>query len=351
MNRFSPQACLAAWFIFAQAYVGGGSRIDYGQHVLTTDYDEDFLLTTNSSEPVTFHCPDECWECCGVKGWVWRQKGEFKCILRDKSMLPPGRNCSEAEERSHEEESAKTHCQVFPNEVGEPEEYCTTHSAFSKFVTWAWDKKSEVFGLANSNVMEMGSIISLIHKRVGQKRARRVKKILPLSELVPIHPVDVMNAIRKTGARARAAVAAREILEEHNSTLTQELVKNEPKLKIFQSINVFYVLNLGPQEGYVTFEGNGRSVALRWAFPESDPFRKKLQVEVEDFIFEKESDRLEVLERIKKLRKAMGSKEFDGMHPPALDEEAINAWGAKVPAMIKEKIALRDKNATSDDSN
>ena len=72
----------------------------------------------------------------------------------------------------------------------------------------------EVFGgLAKKTVVEMGIIIKLIHKRVDQKRAKRVSRLVPLSELVPIHPVDVMNAIQATAKRARAAVAARQLLE------------------------------------------------------------------------------------------------------------------------------------------
>ena len=78
----------------------------------------------------------------------------------------------------------------------------------------------------------------------------------------------------------------------------------------------------------------GRSVALRWAFRDQR-FRENLKVEVEEFVFETEEDRQEIVDRIKKLREDMGSAEFDAMEPPELDDESIKEWGEALPRRLK----------------
>merc|ERR1712146_478312 len=92
-------------------------------------------------------------------------------------------------------------------------------------------------------------------------------------------------------------------------TLTRELTTNYPGLKEFQSVTEICVIKLGEEE-YVTFDGNGRSVGLLWAFPEGDDLRNRLNVEVLEYVFDDAKKKDEIANRIAALQESMGSKVF-----------------------------------------
>merc|ERR1719221_256483 len=150
----------------------------------------------------------------------------------------------------------------------------------------------------------MASIIRRI-RSVG----RQEDIVVPLSQLSSIHPIDEPGAIVKTAGRARAAQAARGVLDKEPYTMTKAIIASYPGLKDFQSVTGFYAVKLGEDE-YVTFEGNGRCVALLWAFPEGDELRERLQIEVTEFVIDDEQQKQSIVERILALQTAMGSREF-----------------------------------------
>jgi len=196
----------------------------------------------------------------------------------------------------------------------------------AKWADWLWQKKGEIFGLANKNMYEMASIVGSI-----RKQAREEVRVLPLGQLSSIHPIDNPGAIEKTADRARAALAACDVLDRSPYIMTKAMTANYPGLKEFQSVTGFYAVKLAEGE-YVTFEGNGRCVALLWAFPEGDELRHKLKIEVTEFIIDDDKEKAEIVRRIRALQKVMGSREFSSsMRPPSLDEDVVATWaeGAK----------------------
>lgn len=293
-----------------------------------------------------FECPPECWQCCASNDrnrffHFGTSKVEFKCVLKNGSHLPRNHTCEEGVKRSHASHAFKTYCEFNEGEDSNlPEDKCATRSKAAKLASWLWQKKGEIFGLANRNMVEMASIVRSI-----RKQARREVRMLPLSQLSSIHPVDERGAIEKTAGRARAAVAARDVLDHSPYTMTRTIIANYPGLKEFQSISGFYVVKLADEE-YVTFEGNGRCVALQWAFPEGDELRHKLKIEVKEFIIDDDENKAEIIRRIRALQKAMGSREFSSsMRPPSLDEDVVAKWAQGAKKELKE---LMDAAAAAD---
>jgi len=305
----------------------------------------------------SFECPAECWECCTAHKYrtphssygMGASEEEFKCVLRNASQLPSNYKCEDPLPRKHESKTFKTYCTLntnrpwwVPKVVDSAMrrrrplrnlEKCETESRIEKFADWLWQKKGELFNLANPNMAEMGSIISTIRLQ-GHKEFQ----VLPLSALSSIHPIDEAGAIEKTAGRARAARTARSTLDESPYTLTKELIKNHPDLKPFQSVTGFYVVKLAEGE-YVTFEGNGRCVALQWAFPEGDGLRDRLNIEVTEFVIDNVDQRNKIRQRITALQKAMGSNHFAAMYPPSLDPDAVSEWSNGVKAELKKRMS------------
>merc|ERR1712048_996353 len=198
-------------------------------------------------------------------------------------------------------------------------------------------KKGEFLNLFNRNMIEMGSIISTV-----RLQARKVPRVLPLNALSSIHPIDEPNAIEKTARRARAARTARSTLDQSPFTLTKELIANHPDLKEFQSVTGFDVVKIAEGE-YVTFEGNGRCVALLWAFPEGDDLSDRLNIEVSEFVIDDTDQRNKIVHRIKALQKRMGSKHFATMYPPSLDEDMISEWAKGVKAELRKRMRMSNE--------
>jgi len=266
---------------------------------------------------------------------------EFKCVLKNASQLPRSHACEEGVGRSHAPHAFKTYCDFNQGEDSSlPEDHCQTKSQAAKLADWLWQKKGEIFGLANKNMVEMASIVSSI-----RAQARQEVRVLPLGQLSSIHPIDEPGAIEKTAGRARAASAARGVLDQSPYTMTKSMTANYPGLKEFQSITGFYAVKLAEEE-YVTFEGNGRCVALLWAFPEGDELRHKLKIEVTEFIIDDDTEKAEIVRRIGALQKAMGSREFSrSMRPPSLDEDAVATWAEGAKEELKE---LMDASAAEE---
>lgn len=63
-------------------------------------------------------CPAECLECCSdpyFLGFGTSSK-HFKCILKSKDVLPPGRKCEDAKARTYNLAQYKTHCEYTSEE-------------------------------------------------------------------------------------------------------------------------------------------------------------------------------------------------------------------------------------------
>ena len=64
----------------------------------------------------------------------------------------------------------------------------------------------------------------------------------------------------------------------------------------------FQVVSLGPDQGYVTFEGNGRAFAIQRAFDGGEV----VQVEVREFLFDDEAQWQTVLQHVERVRRSNG---------------------------------------------
>lgn len=121
------------------------------------------------------------------------------------------------------------------------------------------------------------------------------------TELVPIHPIDRATAEEKCAQRVEALRAARPLLESNGMVLSEDLIAAHPELSIMASVTGFQVVSLGEEEGYVTFEGNGRAFALLRAFP-----GETVQVEVRRFSFDDPDRHARVARHVQRVRRANG---------------------------------------------
>ncbi len=118
-------------------------------------------------------------------------------------------------------------------------------------------------------------------------------------ELKAIHPISRGPAIEKCNERTVAAKAALPTIRENGMRLSEDLIAASECLEAFVSITGFQVVDLGGDDGYVTFEGNGRRAALMQAFGEETG----VLVEVRLFTFDDPKVQETIARRVRRVRR------------------------------------------------
>eukprot|EP00117_Sycon_ciliatum_P032286 scpid5715/ scgid25068/ len=163
----------------------------------------------------------------------------------------------------------------------------------SELVEWAIQKTPEITELDISDLLLAKAVADINHL------SSDVTNILvDLHELKAIHNVDRDTALEKSRARALAARHALPLVESNSMVLTEALIASHDELKPFESITGIQVVALRPDEGYVTFEGNGRAWALKQAFSAD----QGLKVEVRLFEFATGEMCGDIMRRVQRVR-------------------------------------------------
>ncbi|MCB9743651.1 MAG: hypothetical protein H6741_33710 [Alphaproteobacteria bacterium] len=134
-------------------------------------------------------------------------------------------------------------------------------SQAAELLEWGVQKLPELAELDLSDLM-MGKAVADI--RALHSSVERV--FIDHHQLRAIHPIDRATANAKCDERAAAARAALPLLQANGLRLSEDLIQSEEALAELRSVTGFQVIDLGGDEGYVTFEGNGRREALKRAF-------------------------------------------------------------------------------------
>ena len=158
------------------------------------------------------------------------------------------------------------------------------------FVRYLLGKSSELRDLDRDDVL-LGKAVVDIHRK---KRATEMTDI-PLSDILPIHPIDREEAIEMM--KERAAVVREHLAGiESRRRITREFLH-----EFLPSVSNIKVADLGNGE-FVSFEGNGRLGALRAALGAN----AAIPVEVELYRFDPK-DRAKLRRRIRRLRRRNGA--------------------------------------------
>lgn len=166
-------------------------------------------------------------------------------------------------------------------------------SKVTNLVQWATQKVPELAELDMSDVIMAKTVAD-----INQLRSSISTAVVDLSELKAIHNVDRETAVEKSKQRALAARNALPLLKANGMVLGEALIAANEELQPFESITGIQVVSLGDQDGYVTFEGNGRAWALKQAFgPEYG-----VKVEVRLFLFEDVENARKIVRRVKRVR-------------------------------------------------
>lgn len=156
-----------------------------------------------------------------------------------------------------------------------------------QLIAYFWGKKSELAVMDEKDVL-LSKIVLDIHR----KRSRKTSELVPLFNLLPIHPINRASSLTSTYKRI-------EILRSNRQQLlrTRELT-NEVLKKFIPSISAIKTIQLSDNE-YVAYEGNGRLAAMQEVFTPKD----NLVIEIELYHFNRSQSILGRVRRLRRLHK------------------------------------------------
>lgn len=256
-----------------------------------------------------FTCPDECVECCSSKVAT-----KFKCVLWDAGDLPPDRECESPTGRANNPEEKKTHCDFLEGEAAELE-VCKTLSTLEYVQSKGISEPLGLFSDWRYWVMEK-FLWPLQSKMKGAKVTRMNVK---LQSLHLLHPIKHAGSLKGSARRARQARSAEDLIKANNWVLTEQMLK-KPELASLRSIEPFEVVSLGPKQGFLIVSGNGRTAALRWAFPPGSEGFEKLRVEVRMYTVDVDK------KGATSLLLANGATAYEKLAPPDLSDDKVLEW-------------------------
>jgi hypothetical protein len=158
------------------------------------------------------------------------------------------------------------------------------------FFRYLLGKSTEIPDLDRNDVL-LGKVVLDIHRK---KRDTEMAYV-PLSNILPIHPIDREEAIETM--KERAAV----VREHQEDIASRGSISSDFLNQFLPSVSNIKVADLGDGE-LVSFEGNGRLGALREALGADADF----PVEIEQYRFDP-ADRAKLRRRIRRLRHRNGS--------------------------------------------
>jgi len=192
---------------------------------------------------------------------------------------------------------AEEHIQAMALEAEAEQRAADADDALSQaaaLLEWGAQKLPELAELDVSDLLMAKAIADI---RAQHDRVERV--FVDHRELLPIHPIDRATADEKADRRAEAARAALPLLEAHDLRLSEALIAAHDELAPFRSVTGLQVVRV--DDGYVTFEGNGRREALLRALPD-----RPVQVEVRWYRFADEATARTIARRVDRVRRHKG---------------------------------------------
>lgn len=164
-----------------------------------------------------------------------------------------------------------------------------------EITTYLWGKKAELVDMDERDAL-LAKVVLDIHR----KRSHSSFTMVPLFDLLPIHPINRDNAMAATQARSDILQQCRGELSALKHLSRDTLNQYIPSVSGFKTVQI-------SSEHHVAFEGNGRLYALQAVFkPEDD-----IVIEVEQYHF---SDSGKICRRIERVRRSHG---LDKMRPSA----------------------------------
>lgn len=154
-----------------------------------------------------------------------------------------------------------------------------------KFINYLLGKSSELGDLDTKDALLAKTVLDIHRKRTHSEFV-----VVPLFALKQIHAIDRENAIMATEERVKILQKTREVL------LEKKILSREVLEDCLPSVSGVKVVKHS-DECYISYEGNGRLVAMQQVFSPSDC----MQVEVEEYYFKNPEKILRRMARVRKL--------------------------------------------------
>lgn len=154
-----------------------------------------------------------------------------------------------------------------------------------KFTSYLFNKKTELNDIGFKD-FSLGKLVVYIHS----KRTFSEQIWVPLFNLKPLHAIDRENAIKATNDRVSI------LKNEKVALINKQRISKKTLNDYLPSVSGIKVVQES-ESSYISFEGNGRVVALQQAFKESD----SLFLEVECYSFKNQQKILKRVNRVHRL--------------------------------------------------
>jgi hypothetical protein len=151
-------------------------------------------------------------------------------------------------------------------------------------INWLLQKAPELKHLSVADAL-LAKVVMDIQRESKEKKTISVALI----SVYQIHPINRETALKKIEDRMQKIAANKEAIIKNNNHISNDIL-----IQTMPSVTPIRVVTY--KEGYIAFEGNGRVVALKKAFPDT-PFT----LEVEHYILDKDSRIYTDLDKLQKL--------------------------------------------------
>jgi hypothetical protein len=153
---------------------------------------------------------------------------------------------------------------------------------FTKYLT---GKTSELGDLDIKDALLAKTVLD-IHR----KRTHSAFVMVPLFSLKQIHAIDRENAIKATEKRVQTLEEVKAVLLQKKEITREVLAEHLPSVSWIKVVKE-------PGNSYISYEGNGRLVALQKVFSPSDG----MNVEVEEYYFKNPKKIWRRMSRVRRL--------------------------------------------------
>ena len=127
-----------------------------------------------------------------------------------------------------------------------------------RLIHYLIDKRSELSQLKYKDVLLSKAVLDIHRKKVSKQH-----QYIELAKLKPIHAIDRGHALQQLQQRS-------EQLQQHRDAfIHQQYLSRDFLMQYLPSISGFKAVKVGAD--FVTFEGNGRLLALQQAFHDCSP--------------------------------------------------------------------------------
>lgn len=153
------------------------------------------------------------------------------------------------------------------------------------FIQYLSGKASELGDLDTKDALLAKTVLDIHRKRTHSEFV-----LVPLFALKQIHAIDRENAIVATEKRMQKLAEVKELLLQKKNITREILAKYLPSVSWIKVVKDY-------DNTYISYEGNGRLVAMQQVFSEADG----INVEVEEYHFRNPTKILRRMARVRRL--------------------------------------------------